>query len=572
MTSLTQITSEQAGKEVTANENLAAVSPAALFSKRVPGTTGLTWAYYGGTFTKADGTRVQIANGTITLTASSTLYIQANQADGVVSAVTGAFTAGYLPLYKVVTGKASVTSIEDWREFATRTHAHTIPDVTGLQTSLDAKQPLDADLSAIAGLAGTSGVLRKTAADTWTLASATASGLVLLGAADVAAQRSSLGLVNHEKVTVDASGNLGLGVPPSAWATVLPVLQINNASITGYNNQAILSSNWYYNAGNKYVASGHATQYSQSSGQHAWYTAPSGTAGSAINFTQAMTLDATGKLGVGESSPATELVVRKDNAGGLGPVLALINITPSTVGSSAAINFGLEASTYDGVDCNVQLKAVVNNTTSAADFVISTWNGAAVGERLRLHSSGRLLLGNATDDGVTLLQCAGSAYIAGDFLIGTTYNAAQAARFSMGFPGGSEKYGMVFRPAVDNTFPLIFTNATGTTIGSVSTTGTVTAFNTSSDRRLKSNITTAADAGMLLDAVQIVSHDWKAGGHARYGVIAQDLHAVFPEAVTEGDTGEEINRAWAVDYSKLVAPMLLEIQSLRRRVKQLEAA
>ena len=103
--------------------------------------------------------------------------------------------------------------------------------------------------------------------------------------------------------TWDTSGNLGIGVTPSAWATVLPVLQANNASFTGYNNQAILSSNWYYNAGNKYITTGYATQYSQSSGSHIWFTAPSGTAGNAISFTQAMTLDASGNLLVGKTSP-----------------------------------------------------------------------------------------------------------------------------------------------------------------------------------------------------------------------------------------------------------------------------
>lgn len=56
-----------------------------------------------------------------------------------------------------------------WDSKAAGTHTHVITDVTGLQTALDAKQDADADLTAIAALAGTSGLLKKTAADTWTL-------------------------------------------------------------------------------------------------------------------------------------------------------------------------------------------------------------------------------------------------------------------------------------------------------------------------------------------------------------------------------------------------------------------
>jgi hypothetical protein len=107
-----------------------------------------------------------------------------------------------------------------------------------------------------------------------------------------------------EKMRLDTSGNLGLGVTPSAWTIVTPALQVSNASLVGYNNQAILSSNWYYNAGNKYIANGYATQYTQTSGTHIWYTAGNNVsgAGAVATFTQAMTLNASGSLLVGRTS------------------------------------------------------------------------------------------------------------------------------------------------------------------------------------------------------------------------------------------------------------------------------
>ena len=117
MTTLTQITSNQAGKEITSNENFAATSPSGLFARRVPGTTGLTWAYYGGAFKTSGGTLTMLANGSLSLTASRTIYIEANPTDGTVAAVPTTFTSGRIPLYKVITGTATVTSYEDWRMF-----------------------------------------------------------------------------------------------------------------------------------------------------------------------------------------------------------------------------------------------------------------------------------------------------------------------------------------------------------------------------------------------------------------------------------------------------------------------
>jgi len=115
------------------------------------------------------------------------------------------------------------------------------------------------------------------------------------------------------RATFDSSGNLGLGVTPSAWGTSeFKAIQIGNgASVygrvqSGDQDKAGLSSNAYNNGSNwLYIATDSAANYTQIGGGHYWYTAPSGTAGNAITFTQAMTLDASGNLLVGTTSAST---------------------------------------------------------------------------------------------------------------------------------------------------------------------------------------------------------------------------------------------------------------------------
>jgi hypothetical protein len=62
--------------------------------------------------------------------------------------------------------------------------------------------------------------------------------------------------------------------------------------------------NTYYDGAYKYMGTGRATQYEQD-GYHAWYISASGTAGNAVTFTPAMTLDASGKLMVGWTTAPT---------------------------------------------------------------------------------------------------------------------------------------------------------------------------------------------------------------------------------------------------------------------------
>ena len=109
-----------------------------------------------------------------------------------------------------------------------------------------------------------------------------------------------------------------------------------------------------------------------------------------------------------------------------------------------------------------------------------------------------------------------------------------------------------------------------TVVGTISVTASATAYNTSSDQRLKDNIVDAPSASDDIDAIQVRSFDWKAdGSHQKYGMVAQELQSVAPEAVSEGETEEDM---MGVDYSKLVPMLVKEIQSLRARVAQLEGA
>lgn len=111
-TNITQISSSQADKESTANENFNAASPSMLFGRNST-STALTWNYYGGKLL-VDGVITSISNGSVALTGSTTNYVEATRF-GVVSVNQTGFTPGRIPLYQIVTGSGTVTSYTDKR-------------------------------------------------------------------------------------------------------------------------------------------------------------------------------------------------------------------------------------------------------------------------------------------------------------------------------------------------------------------------------------------------------------------------------------------------------------------------
>ncbi len=121
-TNLDQVTAQQSQKEVTVNGLFDAGSPGTAFGRRQSTSGGLVWGYFGGTM-NIDGIPTATANGTISLVASATNYIELSPA-GAVSANTTAFTPGRIPLYTAVCGTATITRYTDHRNFAT-------PDILG---------------------------------------------------------------------------------------------------------------------------------------------------------------------------------------------------------------------------------------------------------------------------------------------------------------------------------------------------------------------------------------------------------------------------------------------------------
>ena len=119
--------------------------------------------------------------------------------------------------------------------------------------------------------------------------------------------------------------------------------------------------------------------------------------------------------------------------------------------------------------------------------------------------------------------------------------------------------------------------STATTEGSITVTSSGTTYNTTSDRRLKTDIEPIADATDKLMAMNPVTHTWinDPSADAVHGFIAQEMQEIVPEAVSGDPDGEEM---MSMDYGR-ITPVLVaalqdavkEITALKERVAELEA-
>ena len=133
---------------------------------------------------------------------------------------------------------------------------------------------------------------------------------------------------------------------------------------------------------------------------------------------------------------------------------------------------------------------------------------------------------------------------------------------------------------------IVFQDSGGTERGSIKTTGSATAYNTSSDYRLKENVDYDWDATTRLKQLKPARFNWIIDDTNTPvdGFLAHEVSSIVPEAVAgdkdgmenyiDEDTGEEKTRIrpQGIDHSKLVPLMVKTIQELEARIKTLEDA
>jgi hypothetical protein len=336
---------------------------------------------------------------------------------------------------------------------------------------------------------------------------------------------------NGISATLDTSGNLGLGVTPSAWSSSVATQVGYGAALSSRaagNTASDVTHGAYWNGTNWLYQHGSvgATRYQMTGANagstHAWFVSAGGTAGDAISFTQAMTLDASGRLLVGVTSGTYALDVGDVSGGNM------FRFTRAGVELSSFISAGLP---FFGTTSNTSLALMTNST-----------------ERARITSGGdvHIATGSSTP----------SSSVAGQRLGAT------------GFIELSRGSGTTAWDAMS------FINGNGV-VGTINTNGSATAYNTSSDYRLKDNQQPLANSGAFIDALKPKTWNWKSDGSKGVGFIAHEVQEVSPGTVVgtkdavDAD-GKPVMQAMEYGSAEFIANIVAELQSLRARVAQLE--
>lgn len=365
------------------------------------------------------------------------------------------------------------------------------------------------------------------------------------------------------KALLDSAGNLGLVVTPPANTTYPGLFLAQSGYFDYLGNGGLFYNTYTTGVGQlRYRQSGlAATWYNfNQSGGHEWYTAPSGTAGALVTFTRAMALDQNANLilnaGIGAgsrlqiSTPGTWFAARSTTAANNygvfqktdGSTLGLIGS-----GAGAAISGGTVNDFVIRADSNLLL-AIGNS------------------EFARINSVGSFLFGTtvaayASGERVSIINASGSN--GAGIAIGNTNNVG------LGIYNGYTATGTA--RAIE------FQDHNSVVRGSVTVTTAGTSFNTTSDYRLKNLIAQLTDSGARIDALNPIEYEWKSNGKRTRGFFAHEFQQVYADSVTgEKDAvdaeGKPVYQVMQASAPEVIADLVAEIQSIRKRLQLLEAA
>lgn len=260
-------------------------------------------------------------------------------------------------------------------------------------------------------------------------------------------------------------------------------------------------------------------------------TGGSGGGGVALNTsgTTHLYLNASGNVGIGTTSPVGKLDVVATSS--------TLNLIASNSAGAAVLSL------VSGSGANDVIAFTRNLTIGLA----SGANAASFSEKMRLTSSGDLLINRTDSLGKLSL----------------TYNSTATQGIAIRASSGTYTGAGV-----------TFYNDASTIVGSIGITATRTTYNTSSDYRLKQDVTPIPSGMPTISALKPVSYSWRNDGSRDEGFIAHELQEVIPLAVT--GTKDAVNEegeivAQSVDYSKIVVHLVAAVQELSAKVDALSA-
>ena len=256
-------------------------------------------------------------------------------------------------------------------------------------------------------------------------------------------------------------------------------------------------------------------------------------------------------VGIGTNDPQAPLHARNGSSGVssyTAGTRAIIEGTATTYLTLAAPNTSISGILFaDPDDSDNGYIKYDHSASGNMDF------GTAGSNRIRINDTGEVLIGTTS-----------SVRGAEDLSIEASSDAIAVRTAGAGL--------IVRKSSFTNGFLCLFETDGGSAVGSITSNGSTTAYNTSSDGRLK-DITGEARGLEVINKLNPVSYNWKEDGKADEGLIAQEVLDIVPNAVTQNEEDE----MYQMDYSKLVVHLVKGmkeqqaiIESLTARITTLE--